>query len=122
MEISKEERTWTLAAHLAGPIGILASAGLLGFVVPLVIWLVKREESAFIEDQAKEALNFQITIFLLMVTLIVLAVLTLGLGLLIAIPAFLVLAILQVVLGIIAGMRAYEGTLYRYPFALRIIT
>jgi uncharacterized protein len=119
--ITKQERNWALAAHLAGPVGTLASAGLLGFLVPLVIWLVQRDESAFVGDQAKEALNFQITIFLVFVMLVLLAIVTLGVGLIIAVPAFLVLWVLQVVLGILAGIRSYEGVYYRYPFSLRLV-
>lgn len=121
METTKEERTWALVAHLAGPVGALASAGLLGFLVPLVIWIVKREESTFVGDQAGEALNFQLTVFALWIALFLFIIFTLGLGILIAFPAFLLIWVLQVLLGVVAGIRAYEGNRYRYPFALRFV-
>ena len=61
---TQEERNWALVAHL-GPIVVGAvSIGVLAFVLPLVIFLAKRDESEFVSDQAKESLNFQITIFL----------------------------------------------------------
>ena len=59
------DRTWALVAHPCGHAGILLSAGIFGFPVPLVIYLAKRDESEFAGDQAKEALTFQITLFLL---------------------------------------------------------
>lgn len=121
MQTTKEERTWALAAHLGGPVGCLASAGLLGFLVPLVIWLVQRNESAFAADQAREALNFQITVFLLWILGGVFVIATLGIGLLFVIPAFFVLWAVQVVLGILAAVRAYDGVWYRYPFAVRLV-
>ncbi len=121
MRMTKEERTWALAAHLAGPVGCLASAGLLGFLVPLLIWILKREESSFVADQAAEALNFQITLFLLWIAGILLAIGTLGIALLVLIPAYFLLLLVQIVLGILAGMRAYDGVWYRYPFAVRTV-
>ena len=49
-----DERLWAMLAHLGGIV--------LGFVAPLVVWLVYRERSAFLDDQGKEALNFQIAV------------------------------------------------------------
>jgi uncharacterized Tic20 family protein len=64
------ERTWALIAHLGGPAGILLSAGLFRFRCSrFVIYLAKRDDSEFAGDQAKEALNFQITLFLLHVAI-----------------------------------------------------
>ncbi len=122
LDATSEARTWALVAHLGGPAGLLLSAGLLGFVVPLVVWLAKREESAFVEDQAREALNFQITLFLIHVAGWIFIFLTLGIGSLIIIPMFLVLWVAELVLGIVAALQAHEGRRYRYPFALRLIS
>lgn len=122
MLTTKEERTWALAAHIAAPVGMLLSAGLLGFLIPLVVWIAKREESEFVADQAKEALNFQLTILGIWIAGAIFVLVTLGLGLLLVIPAFLLVWLLQLVLGIVAALRAYEGVRYRYPFALRLVT
>jgi uncharacterized Tic20 family protein len=118
---SSDERTWALVAHAGGPAGLLLSAGLFGFAVPLVVWLAKRDESPFVDDQGKEALNFQITLFLVHVVLLLFCLLTLGIGLIVAIPAFLGLWLLEVVLGVVAALRAHDGKRYRYPFTLRLI-
>lgn len=121
MDMTKEERTWALAAHLAGPVGWLASAGLLGFLVPLVIWLVKRDDSAFAADQAREAFNFQLTIILLWIGGVLAAIATLGIGLIVLIPAYFLLFVVQIALGILAAVRAYDGVWYRYPIAVRFV-
>ena len=118
---SNEERTWALVAHAGGPAGLLLSAGLLGFAAPLVVWLARREGSSFVEDQGREALNFQITLFLIHVACWLFVVLTLGLGIIVAIPIFLALWVVELVLGIVGALQAYDGLRYRYPFALRLI-
>lgn len=118
---TREERTWALVAHAGGPAGLLLTAGLLGFAVPLVVWLAKRDESEFVADQGKEALNFQLTLFLLHLAGWLFVVLTLGLGLLVVWPFFLVLWVIELILGLVAALRSYEGQRYRYPFALRLI-
>jgi uncharacterized Tic20 family protein len=119
---TKEERTWAMFAHLSGPIGTLASAGLLGFLVPLVVYLARRHDSEFASDQAREALNWQITLALLHIGGVLAILLTIGIGALIVLPLFFVLWILELVLGVVAGLQAYEGHRYRYPFALRLLS
>lgn len=120
-ETTREERTWAMFAHLGAPIGALASAGTLGWVIPLVVYFARRDDSEFAADQGKEALNWQITLFLLHVGGILAIFLTIGIGALIVIPMFFVLWILELVLGVVGGLQAYEGKRYRYPFALRLL-
>ena len=117
----REERTWALLAHLGGPAGLLLSAGLFGFAVPLVIWLARREDSAFVGDQAREALNFQLTLLLVHLTGWLFALLTLGLGLVVVVPFFLLLWIGELILGVVAGLRANESVRYRYPLTIRFL-
>lgn len=103
-EVSKDDKLWGTLCHVSPILGL----GLLG---PLVVLLVKGKESPFIDDQAKEALNFHITFLL---AAIVVGIVTLGLGLLLLYPVF-------VILGIMAAIKANEGVKYRYPFAIRLI-
>ena len=115
------ERTWALVAHLGGPAGILLSAGLFGFAVPLVIYLAKRDDSEFAGNQAKEALNFQLTLFLLHVAICGFVLVTLGLGLLVVWPFAIALWFVELVLGVVAALKSYGGTRFRYPLTLRMI-
>ena len=105
----QEDRTVALLTHLSGII--------LGFIVPLVIWLVNKDKAdkGWLNDQAKEALNFQITVAIAWFIAIVLSFV--GIGFLL----YPVIWIGNLVFCILGGMKANEGVAYRYPFAIRLI-
>lgn len=98
-----------MLTHLSGII--------LSFIVPLVIWLINKDkpDKGFLNDQAKEALNFQITIAIAFLISSVLTVILIGLLLM---P---LVWIANLIFCILAGVKANEGVSYRYPFALRLI-
>ncbi len=120
-----EERQWAMFAHLSALVGAIITGGWafsIGcFLGPLIIWLVKKDTMPFVADQAKEALNFNITLAIIFAILFVLTVATLGLGALISIPLYIILGIAWLVFTIIAAIKANEGVAYRYPFALRLV-
>lgn len=109
-----EERQWAMFAHLSALLG-LVTAGWACFLGPLVIWLVKKDTMPFVNDQAKEALNFNITVMIAGAICWILVFVLIGFVLLWA------LAIVWIVFTIIAAIKANEGVAYRYPFALRLI-
>ncbi|MGE5294476.1 MAG: DUF4870 domain-containing protein [Solirubrobacterales bacterium] len=112
-EQNKDARTWGMFAHLAGFGGIVIPA--VGSIVgPLVIWLLKKDQYPFVDDQGKEALNFQITMLIYGVVSALLWLLCIGTFLTLA------LAILDIVFIIIATIKANEGTRYRYPKYLNL--
>lgn len=94
--------------------GILAQilALVAGFIGPLIIYLIKKDESAYVREQAKESLNFQITILIIC---IVLAITIIGILLI------WVVGIINLILVIIATIKASDGKLYKYPFNFRLI-
>jgi uncharacterized protein len=104
-ELSSEERNWAMAAHLCGLLWLAGGTGLLfipfgGLVLftvlgPLIIWRTKGETMPFVASQAKEALNFQITVLLL--------------------------GLLNLILVIVAAIQVSSGKAYRYPFCLRLV-
>lgn len=104
-----EQRTMALVAHL---LGIFT-----WFLGPLIIWLINKDDSSksFVTDQAKEALNFQITVAIAMFVCIILTFVVIG--------VFLapIVGLLSLVFSIIAAVKANNGEAYRYPFALRLI-
>lgn len=124
-DIPAEERTWAMMAHLSALLGGLLTAsfgrGWGCFIGPLIIWLIKKDTMPFVDDQAKEALNFNITVAIASLVLLVLSIVTFGIGLIIAIPMWIVIGIGWLVLTIVAAVKANEGVRYRYPFALRLI-
>ncbi|WP_255516292.1 DUF4870 domain-containing protein [Luteimonas suaedae] len=123
--ISAEQRQWAMFAHLSALLGGLITTGWAGgigcFLGPLIIWLVKKETMPFVDDQAKEALNFNITLAGLFLILFMVGILTLGIGFIIVIPIMLIVGIAALVFIIIAAIKANEGVAYRYPVALRLI-
>lgn len=122
--VPAEERQWAMFAHLSALAGGLLTSAIGGwgfFLGPLVIWLMKKETMPFVADQAKEALNFNITVSAAMLVLLVLGVVTLGLGFLIAMPLMLIIGIAALVFIIIAAMKANDGVAYRYPFTIRLV-
>ncbi|MFK8113188.1 MAG: DUF4870 domain-containing protein [Rubripirellula sp.] len=113
---TQDERNIALIAHLSGIAGIVMG-GLLGFLGPLLVYLIKKDDSPYIAAQAKEALNFQITVLIIGVACAVLAMISCGtLFLLLFVPA-----VMQVVFGIIAALAVRDGSHYRYPVNLRLI-
>ena len=111
-------------AHLSALVGGLltsAAGGWGTFIGPLVIWLVKKDTMPFVNDQGKEALNFTITVAIICLALVLLSIVTLGIGLIIAIPAWVIVGIAWLVLTILAAVKANEGVAYRYPLTLRLI-
>jgi uncharacterized Tic20 family protein len=122
--LSKEERQWGMFAHLSALAGGLLSSMFGGwgvFLGPLVIWLIKKDEMPFVNDQGKEALNFNITVAAIFFVLFVLTLFTLGIGVILTGPLAIVVGLAWLAFTIIASMRANEGQAYRYPFAIRLI-
>jgi uncharacterized Tic20 family protein len=113
-------------AHLSGlATGILGSLfGLvlvLGFVGPLVIYLMYRDRAPFVREQALEALNFQILISVIGVVAFVVTLVTLGIGALLTVPLLGVVGIAALVLIIMAAVAANRGENYRYPLNWRVV-
>ena len=122
--IPADQRQWAMFAHLSALVGglLTSAAGGWGcFIGPLVVWLIKKETMPFVDDQGKEALNFNITVAIVFLALVLLTVMTLGIGVLLTVPVALVVGIAWLVLTIIAAIKANEGVAYRYPLTLRLI-
>jgi uncharacterized Tic20 family protein len=123
--VSSEERGWAMAAHLCGLLWLLGGGGLIflpfgGLALftilgPLIILWSKGPSMPFVAAQAKEALNFQITIWLLGLIFAVLAIVLIGFVLL------WILGIVNLVLVAVAAIRVSDGTPYRYPFSWRLV-
>jgi len=113
--VPKPERTWGMLCHLAGVAGFIIP--LVGFILgPLVVWLLKREEYTFVDDQGKEAVNFQVSITIYMIVSIVLVFFLTGFFLLL-----LAVAIFNIAMMIKAMIRSSDGQRFRYPLTIRIV-
>jgi uncharacterized protein len=101
---TSDEKTLALVSHVVTFVS--------QFIAPLIIYLIKKDESSFVTAHAKESLNFQLTVLLVIILLVVTVV---------GILLLWLVGIYVLILVIIATIRASEGKLYRYPFCIRFI-
>jgi uncharacterized protein len=101
---TSDEKTMALLSHVLTLV--------VGFLAPLIIWLVKKDDSSFVAAHAKESLNFQITCTIICIVLFLT---------IIGILLIWVVGIVALILVIMASIKANEGKLYRYPFNIRLI-
>ncbi len=104
---TQDEKTLAILSHI---LTIVA-----GFIAPLIIYLLKKDESVFVTEHAKESLNFQITIFIGYIVSFILMIILIGVFL------FAVLGLINLIVVIIATIKASEGKPYQYPFNFRFI-
>jgi uncharacterized Tic20 family protein len=109
--MTTESKNWAALSHASALVMFLGVPSVLG---PLLVWLVKRDDP-FVDDQGKEALNFNISFLIYGIVSAVLVVALVGLILL---PVVFVTWLAFV---IVASLRAANGERYRYPFTLRFI-
>ena len=113
---SRDEKNIAMLAHLLPLLGFLIPG--MNIVVPLLIWLTKRNESAFLDHHGREALNFQISLTLLAAIWLALKLIIVGLFFLPLVPLAVILAL---ILMIRAGLKASGGNYYQYPFCVRFV-
>ncbi|MBC8003843.1 MAG: DUF4870 domain-containing protein [Verrucomicrobia bacterium] len=109
----KDERMWGMLCHLTALAGFIIPFG--NIIGPLIIYSMKKDEYAFVADQGKESLNFQISVLIYMAVSLVLLLLVVGVMLLMIIP------LIALILTVVASVRANDGEYYRYPLCIRFI-
>ncbi|MDT4854172.1 hypothetical protein FQZ97_884610 [compost metagenome] len=110
---SQDARQWAMFCHFAAFLGFVFPFG--NLIGPLIVWQIKKDLDPFVDEQGKEALNFQISVAIAFMISVLLMLVVIGflLASLVAIGA--------IVLTIIAGIKANEGQAYRYPFCWRLV-
>ncbi len=120
-ELNKDARMWAMICHLGGLCGLIPVVPVIGSVIaPLIIWQVKKDEDPFIDEQGKEALNFQISMLLYALAGSVMCAITCIGAVLIPVVVGVV-AIFDLVFLLIAAVKANNGEHYRYPLTIRFI-
>ncbi|MGD2279021.1 MAG: DUF4870 domain-containing protein [Candidatus Omnitrophota bacterium] len=107
------EKLLAMFCHLGVFCGFIIPLG--NFLAPLVIWLIKKDEFPLVDDQGKESLNFQISIFLYSVVAGLLVFFFIGIPLLVVIALFSIIQVIK------ASISANKGEKYRYPLCIRLI-
>lgn len=113
-----DRRNLGALAHLSAFVGL---AGVPSFLGPLAVWLLHRERDPWVAGQARDALNFNLSLLIYAAAAVALSIVTLGVGLLVTIPAVIAGAIAWLVVPVIAALRAADGGRYRYPFTLELV-
>ena len=103
------DKIWSMLSHLSALLGV-------GFVLPLVVYLAMRKESEYVASNAREALNFHISVLIYSLCCIPLVFILVGIPLLIA------LGLGSLILAIIAAIKASDGLCFRYPLTLRLVS
>ncbi|CAN5579023.1 DUF4870 domain-containing protein [soil metagenome] len=101
---NSDEKTIAMLAHVLTFVSSI--------LAPLIIYLVKKDDSPFAAAHAKESLNFQITVLLICIALFISVI---------GVLFIWVVGILATILVIVATIKASEGKIYRYPFTIRLI-
>lgn len=112
-DLDKDAKMWGMLCHLTAIAGIIIPFG--NVIGPLVVWLIKKEEIPFVDEQGKESLNFQILVSIALLVCVALTFVCIGA---ILMP---IVGIVALVFVIIAAVKANNGEHYRYPLNWRII-
>ena len=121
----KDTNNWAGGVHVAA--FILAvftswSAGIGGMVAAFIVWLMKKDESPFIRKHAAEAFNFNFSMFVYAAASLLFVVFTLGIGVLVIWPVWILLAIIWLWCTIKAAIAGFDGKEYRYPLSIRLLS
>jgi len=120
---TQNDKNYSSITHLSGFAGWFFPFG--NIIAPLVMWIAKKNDSTYIDEHGKAAVNFQLSLilygFLLAILIIPITILTLGLGLIAILIAIIPAIILKIVLIISASIKASNGEYYDYPFTIQFI-
>lgn len=120
--VDSDERGLAVVAHIATLVALYVSAGWLGFVVPLVLWFIAKDSKPFVRQAAAGAFNFNIMLLIVNVVATLIAVFTLGVGLIVSVPLWIAAGIAALVCHILGTIRATKGEAYRYPLQIPILS
>lgn len=112
-----DEKNYSMALHLSGLFVLVTGLGFLG---PLIMWLIKKDDSEFINEQGKAAVNFHLSTLIWILVCVVLIISIIGA--LFGILGLVVIGLMQIIMSILAGVRAANGEEARYPLSIRFIS
>ena len=122
---SAQDGKWAGGVHVGALVLALVtswSAGVGGMVAAFVVWLIKKDESAFIRRHAAEAFNFNFSMFIYTMVGVFFSLVTLGLGLIVTVPIAVVLAVVWIWCTVQGAMAGFDGRDYRYPVTMRLLS
>lgn len=121
----EDERTWGALSHAGAVAAMVFSAGFLGFVASVAVYMIYKDRGPFVRAHAANSINIQITMFIWLVVLgiltIPIAIFTLGLGLVVMLPALAAAFVVAGILHVVGAVKAYNGEWWNPPFTPRFV-
>lgn len=122
----RDERTWGMLAHGLAVVAMIASAGFLGFLASIAVYVIHRDKGPFVRAHSANSLNVQIMMFIWLVVVtvvyVVLGVLTLGIGFFVLLPLFFVPPVVAGIMHVIGAIKAYNGEFWDPPLTPRFVS
>ena len=122
---AEDERTWGAISHAGAVIAMICSAGFLGFLASVAVYVIHKDRGPFVRAHAANSLNIQITMFVWLLVLgiltIPIALLTLGIGLVVMLPALAAAFVVAGILHVIGAVKAYNGEWWNPPLTPRFV-
>lgn len=121
----QDERTWGAISHAGAVVAMICSAGFLGFLASVAVYLVHKDRGPFVRAHAANSINIQITMFIWLLVIgiltIPIAIFTLGLGLVVMLPALGAPFVVAGVLHVIGAIKAYNGEWWTPPLTPQFV-
>jgi uncharacterized Tic20 family protein len=122
---AQDERTWGAISHAGAVVAMICSAGFLGFLASIAVYVIHKDRGPFVRSHAANSINVQISMFIWLVVAailyVVLGVVTLGIGFVVFLPVFLVPLVVAGVLHVIGAVKAYNGEWWNPPFTPQFV-
>jgi len=121
----EQERTWGAISHAGAVVAMVCSAGFLGFLASIAVYVVHKDRGPFVRAHAANSINVQISMFIWLVVAtvlyVVLGIVTLGIGFLVFLPVFLVPPVVAGILHVIGAVKAWNGEWWNPPFTPQLV-
>lgn len=121
----QDERTWGALSHAGAVVAMICSAGFLGFLASIAVYVVHKDRGPFVRAHAANSINLQITMFIWLVVVtvayVVLGVVTLGIGFFVFLPVFLVPPVVAGILHVVGAVKAYNGEWWNPPLTPQFV-
>ena len=122
----QDERTWGAVSHAGAVVAMICSAGFLGFLASIVVFVMYKDRGPFVRSHAANSLNVQISMFIWLVVAtvlyVVLGIITLGVGFVVFLPVFAVPFVVAGVLHVVGAVKAYNGEWWNPPLTPRFVS
>ncbi|GAB3021601.1 hypothetical protein GCM10011376_21420 [Nocardioides flavus (ex Wang et al. 2016)] len=122
----QEERTWGAVSHAGAVAAMVFSAGFLGFLASIVVYVMYKDRGPFVRSHAANSLNVQISMFIWLVVVtvlyVVLGVVTIGIGFVVLWPVFFVPPVIAGILHVVGAVKAWNGEWWNPPLTPRFVS